>query len=232
MSINIMPRTAPLSVLCCGVQNGGGGGFRFNSAVRNYPPKREDELDECTELEALEGGVQLPNLETETRELLGQFYRCHMGLSVKPGRHRALLSLQRVTEKVLRNHSIAYNGMVQGLFEQTDGLDTMSSVLGGVFSDGVVNWGRIATVLALGAVVCERRKQVCVEENVEECVDVIASRISSFVSTELRHWFINNNSWDGFVDFFRVEDPESTVRTTLMAVAGFGIGACLLSLMR
>lgn len=37
---------------------------------------------------------------------------------------------------------------------------------------------------------------------------------------------------DGFVEFFRVEDPESTVRNTLMAVAGLGIGACLLTLMR
>lgn len=37
---------------------------------------------------------------------------------------------------------------------------------------------------------------------------------------------------DGFVEFFHVEDPETTVRNTLMAVAGLGIGACLLTLMR
>lgn len=37
---------------------------------------------------------------------------------------------------------------------------------------------------------------------------------------------------DGFVEFFRVEDPESTVRNALMAVAGLGIGACLLTLIR
>lgn len=38
---------------------------------------------------------------------------------------------------------------------------------------------------------------------------------------------------DGFVDFFRVADPESTVRNLLMAVAGVaGIGATLALLIR
>lgn len=38
---------------------------------------------------------------------------------------------------------------------------------------------------------------------------------------------------DGFVEFFRVADPESTVRNTLMAFAGFaGIGATLALLIR
>lgn len=38
---------------------------------------------------------------------------------------------------------------------------------------------------------------------------------------------------DGFVEFFQVADPESTVRNTLMAFAGVaGIGATLALLIR
>ncbi|CAK6967798.1 induced myeloid leukemia cell differentiation protein Mcl-1b [Scomber scombrus] len=52
-----------------------------------------------------------------------------------------------------------------------------------------------------------------------------------FVSS--KDWLIKNNAWDGFVEFFRVADPESTVRNTLMAFAGFaGIGATLALLIR
>ncbi|KAF5887541.1 induced myeloid leukemia cell differentiation protein Mcl-1, partial [Clarias magur] len=85
--------------------------------------------------------------------------------------------------------------MVQRLFDQAQGLDSVQSVLRGVFSDGVMSWGRIASVLALGAVVCERLTQECVKDRAEECVDIVTSQISSYLSTELQHWFINNKGW-------------------------------------
>ncbi|XP_026767682.3 induced myeloid leukemia cell differentiation protein Mcl-1a [Pangasianodon hypophthalmus] len=262
MSMSMMNRTAPVSLLCCGVQNGGGaavGVSRFRALAQTFSQKREEELDGYTE-EAdgwpvkpginerelpRENRVQvgasgreeplMPDLEKESRELLRAFYRSHTRLPApcsRSGTHPALPSLRRVVGNVLCKHRTAYNGMVQRLFDQSNGLDSVSSVLSGVFSDSVVSWGRIASVLALGAVVCERLKQDCVKEHAEECVDIVASRISSYLSTELQHWFINNNGWAGFVEFFHVEDPESTVRNALMAVAGLGIGACLLTLMR
>lgn len=85
--------------------------------------------------------------------------------------------------------------MVQRLFKQANGLDSVRSVLRGVFSDGMISWGRIASVLALGAVVCERLKQDCVKELAEENVDIVASHISSYIGTDLQYWFINNNGW-------------------------------------
>ncbi|KAK2833988.1 hypothetical protein Q7C36_014689 [Tachysurus vachellii] len=236
--MSMMKRSAPFTFLCCGDQNGGrafGAVSRFNGTLETLSQKREDELD--GETEPTENRVLLQDLEQETRELLGQFYRLHIGLIDPSARiinnnkaHRALKSLQGVVNKLLCDHRITYNGMVQRLFEQTNGLDSVSPVLSGVFSDGVISWGRVASVLALGAVVCERLKQDGVKA--EECVDKVTSKISSFISTELQHWFINNNSWDGFVEFFHVEDPESTVRNTLVAVAGLGLGVCLLTLMR
>ncbi|XP_053369267.1 induced myeloid leukemia cell differentiation protein Mcl-1-like [Clarias gariepinus] len=246
MSLSMMKRTAPLSLLCCGAENGGVSGVA--------PPmetfsQREEELDGYTEepeawpvkaglgdtesrLQPEAGGEEL---ERETRELLRQLYRAHTGLGPSPrqGRaHPALPSLQRVLRDLLSKHRIAYSGMVQRLFDQAQGLDSVQPVLRGVFSDGVMSWGRIASVLALGAVVCERLTQECVKDRAEDIVDIVASQISSYLSTELQHWFINNKGWDGFVEFFRVEDPESTVRNALMAVAGLGIGACLFTLMR
>ncbi|XP_060768240.1 induced myeloid leukemia cell differentiation protein Mcl-1 homolog [Neoarius graeffei] len=258
--LSVMKRSAPLSLLCCGLENGGAVRWvsPLSAPLDTFSQKREEELDVCTEeadgraagaginagkapvesrSELEERGCEEllnPELETETYELLRQLFRSHTGLPVEHRRnkaHSALPSLQRVVGKTIHNHRIAYTGMVRRLFENSS-LDGVGSVLSGVFDDGVISWGRIASVLALGAVVCERLKQDCAKEQVEECVDIVALQISSYLTTNLQHWFINNNGWDGFVEFFYVEDPESTVRKALMAVAGFGIGACLLTLMR
>lgn len=141
MTMSMMKRTAPLSLLCCGVQNGGGvsGVSRLRAPLQTFSQKREDELDGYTEeadgwtvktgingvklplksqLELPDSGCEelvMPELERETRELLRQFYRSHTGLPVKYRRnkpHSALPSLQRVVGKVLYKHRIAYNGEV------------------------------------------------------------------------------------------------------------------------
>lgn len=131
-----MKRTAPLSLLCCGVKNGGG--VSVSAPVQNFPQKREEELDGymeeadgrtvksgMNEMELPVGShIQLqsprtaseelirPDLEMETQELLCHFYRSYTGLPVpcRIKRHSALPSLQRVVDNVLFKHRITYNG--------------------------------------------------------------------------------------------------------------------------
>ncbi|XP_034553525.1 induced myeloid leukemia cell differentiation protein Mcl-1b [Notolabrus celidotus] len=171
-------------------------------------------------------------LENDTRQLLSRFFREYSGHS-KPGwnESRELSTLKRVVEGVLEKHRYAYNGMINKLSLDDRGEDAsfVSAVAKSLFADGTTNWGRIASLIAFGAAVSQYLK----EKGRGDCVELVGQEISTYLLTDQRDWLVKNNSWDGFVEFFRVADPESTVRTTLMAFAGFaGIGATLALLIR
>lgn len=59
------------------------------------------------------------------------------------------------------------------------------------FSDGVTNWGRIATLVAFGAVLSSHLK----EAGRPECVDAVADQISSYLAIQQYDWLLNNNRW-------------------------------------
>lgn len=64
-----------------------------------------------------------------------------------------------------------------------------------IFSDGTTNWGRIASLLALGASVARHQKQ----KGKEECVEMVAQEISTFLLKEQHDWLIKNNAWVSLV---------------------------------
>ncbi|XP_030644973.1 induced myeloid leukemia cell differentiation protein Mcl-1a [Chanos chanos] len=172
----------------------------------------------------------LSKLENQTFELLRDFYLEYPDLS-RLRKNRMLNTLRRVVEDVVQKHKIAFNGMVQKLKlgEQPDDMQVVGSVAKSIFSDGTTNWGRIATLVAFGALVSQRLK----EAKRESCVENVALQISSYLSAYQSDWLLNNKGWDGFVEFFHVEDPESAVRNALMAVASVaGLGAGLALLIR
>lgn len=171
-------------------------------------------------------------LEADTRQLMSQAMIHFTGRSVsRRTEHKALQTMIRVVNDVLDKHRYAYNGMVKKLSLDNRGDDVrfVGSVAKSLFGDGTTNWGRIASLVAFGAVVCQHLK----DTGRENCVESVGEELSKYLLTEQREWLVKNNSWEGFVQFFRVVDPESTVRNTLMAVAGFaGIGATLALLIR
>ncbi|XP_022542498.2 induced myeloid leukemia cell differentiation protein Mcl-1a [Astyanax mexicanus] len=169
-------------------------------------------------------------LEGETLRLMVEFYRGYLGQKPRE-QSPALRTMSRVVAGVVLKHGIAYNGMVQklNLEEQDDSMDIISSVAKALFSDGTTNWGRIVSLVAFGAVVCDQLKK----KSRDHCVENVAQHISTYLNTHQHQWLINNNAWDGFVEFFREDDSESRVRNALMAFAGFaGLGAGLALLMR
>ncbi|XP_059195688.1 induced myeloid leukemia cell differentiation protein Mcl-1b isoform X2 [Centropristis striata] len=171
-------------------------------------------------------------LESDTRQLISRFLRDFTGLS-KPkwNESRALSTMKRVVEDVLEKHRYAYNGMINklSLDDRPDDASFVSAVAKSLFADGTTNWGRVASLLAFGAVVCQYLK----EKDRQNCVELVGKEITTYLLTDQRDWLVQNNGWAGFVEFFRVADPESTVRNTLMAFAGFaGIGATLALLIR
>ncbi|XP_030012879.1 induced myeloid leukemia cell differentiation protein Mcl-1-like [Sphaeramia orbicularis] len=171
-------------------------------------------------------------LEADTRQLIIGFLKVFTGVS-KPrwSQNEALSTMKRVVEDLLEKHRYAYNGMINklSLDDRGDDMRFVSAVATSLFEDGTTNWGRVASLVAFGAVVCQYLKK----KGRENCVELVGEEISAYLLSDQRDWLLKNNSWDGFVEFFRVSDPESTVRNTLMTVAGLaGIGATLAMLIR
>lgn len=216
------------------------------NAVKTYVPKNlledSEDLEEgslpCTPELQSENDVDMSScpagdelLDQDTRQLIGRFLAVYTGLSkLRWKENKELSTMTRVVEGVLDKHRYAYNGMVNKLsLDDREDTSFVSSVARSLFADGTTNWGRIVSLVAFGAVVSQYLK----EKGRGHCVEQVGQEISTYLLTEQRDWLVKNNSWDGFVEFFRVADPESTVRNTLMAVAGFaGIGATLALLIR
>ncbi|RVE63170.1 hypothetical protein OJAV_G00163620 [Oryzias javanicus] len=170
-------------------------------------------------------------VDQETEEFLTNFFRNYVGLSQSRHRDTKYITAKRVVKDVLEKHRFAYNGMVSKLCldDNGDDMSFVSRVASSLFADGTTNWGRIASLLAFGAAVCLHLK----EKGRGHCVDLVSQEICTYLLCEQRDWLINNNSWDGFADFFHVSDPESTVRNTLVAFLGLaGVGAILAQVCR
>ncbi|XP_040899690.1 induced myeloid leukemia cell differentiation protein Mcl-1b [Toxotes jaculatrix] len=171
-------------------------------------------------------------LDSDTRELILQFLRDYTELS-RPrwNENKALSTMKRVVGDVLDKHRFAYNGMINKLSLDKRGEDVtfVCAVAKNLFADGTTNWGRITSLVAFGAVVCQHLK----DTGRKNCVEQVGQEICAYLLSDQREWLVKNNSWEGFVEFFRVSDPESTVRNALLGIAGFaGIGATLALLIR
>lgn len=77
------------------------------------------------------------------------------------------------------------------LDERGDDLRVISSVAKEIFSDGITNWGRIASLLTFGAVVSQYETQ----SGRGHCVNLVAQEISSYLLHDQKEWLVKNNSW-------------------------------------
>ncbi|RXN22472.1 induced myeloid leukemia cell differentiation Mcl-1-like protein [Labeo rohita] len=171
-------------------------------------------------------------LDRDTRQLLLDFYLTHTGMC-SSGRkhHHALPTMKRLVDDILVKHRIAYKGMLQRLEldSQPDDMSIVGSIAKTMFKDDTTNWGRIVSLVAFGAAACSQLREL----KRDRCVEMVAEQISSYLISEQHNWLLNNKGWQGFVEFFHVEDMESVVRNALMAVVGCaGIGAGLALLIR
>ncbi|KAB0363089.1 hypothetical protein FD754_007245 [Muntiacus muntjak] len=143
---------------------------------------------------------------------------------------RALETLRRVGDGVQRNHKTTFQGMLRKLdIKNEDDVRSLSRVMVDVFSDGVTNWGRIVTLISFGAFVAKHLKSI----NQESCIEPLAESITDVLLRSKGDWIVKQRGWDGFVEFFHVEDLEGGIRNVLLAFAGVaGVGAGLAYLIR
>uniref|UniRef100_A0A8C4K2K9 MCL1 apoptosis regulator, BCL2 family member n=1 Tax=Dromaius novaehollandiae TaxID=8790 RepID=A0A8C4K2K9_DRONO len=121
-------------------------------------------------------------------------------------------------------------GMLRKLdIQKEEDLQSVCEVAAHVFSDGVTNWGRVVTLISFGAFVAKHLKSI----NQEKCISSLAGIITDALVSSKREWLVSQGGWEGFVDFFRVEDLEGSIRNVLMAFAGVaGLGASLAYMIR
>ncbi|XP_071022885.1 induced myeloid leukemia cell differentiation protein Mcl-1-like [Oncorhynchus clarkii lewisi] len=166
-------------------------------------------------------------LDTNTRQLIKSVLGQYTGL-LKPGwnESKALSTMSRVVGQLLRKHRYAYNGMINTLYvnDRGDDVKFLSALAHIIFQDGTVNWGRVASLTSFGTAVCQYLK----DKGRDNCVELVGEEISAYLVTHHKDWLVEHNSWNGFVDFFPVADPESSSRNILMFFVGLaGIGAAM-----
>ncbi|XP_034617280.1 induced myeloid leukemia cell differentiation protein Mcl-1 homolog [Trachemys scripta elegans] len=133
---------------------------------------------------------------------------------------KALKTLRRVGDGVVEKQQITFQGMLRKLdIKHEEDLKSVTAVATHIFNDGVTNWDRIVTLISFGAFVAKHLKSI----NQENCINTLAGIITDVLVTGKRHWLVNQRGWEGFVEFFRVEDLEgSSIRNVLVAFAGQG----------
>ncbi|XP_067304607.1 induced myeloid leukemia cell differentiation protein Mcl-1b [Pseudorasbora parva] len=172
------------------------------------------------------------SLDMETRETIDIFFKNFSGLPhSKTGKKQVLSTMKRVVESLVVKHEIAYKGMIARLNLEQNGEDVsfIKTVAAEIFSDGITNWGRIASLLTFGAILCKHQN----DRGHGKCVSLVGEFIASYLLTAQRDWLLKNKAWDGFVEFFHVPDTEAVVRNTLMAIGSVAtFGAALAYLIR
>ena len=86
-----------------------------------------------------------------------------------------------------------FEGMIQKLELEGRGEDMrfVTSVAKSLFSDGITNWGRIASLVSFGAVLCQALEVM----GKGGCVSLVAEEISSYLLSYQWEWLVRNNSW-------------------------------------
>lgn len=194
-----------------------------DGSLPSTPPPAEEEDDE----------LYRQSLEIISRYLREQAAGAKdakpLGEAGTAGR-RALETLRRVGDGMQRNHETAFQGMLRKLdIKNEDDVKSFSRVMVHVFNDGVTNWGRIVTLISFGAFVAKHLKSI----NQESCIEPLAESITDVLVRTKRDWLVKQRGWDGFVEFFHVQDLEGGIRNVLLAFAGVaGVGAGLAYLIR
>ncbi|XP_078390189.1 induced myeloid leukemia cell differentiation protein Mcl-1 homolog [Cetorhinus maximus] len=176
----------------------------------------------------------------KTYALVRYFIRHHAQLTPSAGTgwfgcspdhdRRAAETLERIAERLIEKHGTAFTGMINRLeISQRSDLETIQRVANEMFGDGEVNWGRVVSFIAFGAVMGSHLKKI----QREDCIDDVAMQIAQYLAEQKREWLEAHNGWDGFSQFFHENNAEESAKKALMWIACFGIaGASIMHLFR
>ncbi|XP_067832102.1 induced myeloid leukemia cell differentiation protein Mcl-1 homolog [Heptranchias perlo] len=139
-------------------------------------------------------------------------------------------TLQKIGDRLIEKHGTAFTGMINRLnISGKSDLDAIPRVATEMFSDGEVNWGRVVSFIAFGAVMGDHLKKI----QREDCIDDVAAQVTQYLTGQKKEWLETHNGWDGFTQFFHENNAEESTKKVLMWIAGFGLaGAGIMHLLR
>ena len=102
-------------------------------------------------------------LDSDTRRLIGSVLMDLAGVSSpQPSRHQSEThsAMKRVVEDLLEKHQLLYKDMINLVHgvRRADDMSFVGEVARGTFSNGITNWGRVASLVAFRVVVCRDLK--------------------------------------------------------------------------
>ncbi|XP_019212113.1 induced myeloid leukemia cell differentiation protein Mcl-1 homolog [Oreochromis niloticus] len=110
---------------------------------------------------------------------------------------RAFRVLKRAVRDVLRTHRTEYCGMLS-LQTTAAEVPMVTGVAHALFSDGIINWGRVVSLVAYGTVLLRASKSTLGPE----CAYEIGVSIAAYITDNHMDWLVGSDGWDGFVHTF------------------------------
>jgi len=163
----------------------------------------------------------------QTARLLASDIADYMLKSPATLRCRHAATLRRVVGRLIKRHEIVFSSIGRKLRSRNnvDGSTvdrcrcTIINIVGEVFADGCINWGRIVTIYAFAGWIL--RDQCREESGSNELIEVIADTVGDFVADNFSGWICRQGGWDALEMFFLVEQPyahESALRRGLTVI--------------
>lgn len=167
----------------------------------------------------------VPNVERIATELAIDIAQYMCGMGNRPINQYAS-TMRRCVQELLVKHEYLFNGMVNKLKVNTDNVtSTFHSVVGELFQDGAINWGRIVSVYAFAGRLSKHLAMQS-ESDTKEVIYKVAEVTGQIVAHKLKSWIETQGGWDSFLAYFPEEDRvEKTVWHGLLFTAALGLGA-------
>uniref|UniRef100_A0A3Q4HDS7 Bcl-2 Bcl-2 homology region 1-3 domain-containing protein n=1 Tax=Neolamprologus brichardi TaxID=32507 RepID=A0A3Q4HDS7_NEOBR len=97
----------------------------------------------------------------------------------------------------------------------------VTGVVRTLFSDGIINWGRVVSLVAYGTVLLQASKSTLGPE----CAYGIGVSIAAYITDNHMDWLVGTDGWDGFVDTFdRVHQRLWLSMQGKLLLLGVGLG--------
>ncbi|XP_068710754.1 apoptosis regulator R1-like [Montipora capricornis] len=141
----------------------------------------------------------------------------------------AACHLRRVADELIQENEQLFDSMCDQLhLTHASTYATFVGIADEIFQTGK-NWGRIVAFLAFGATLAV----YCVQkEDLAELLNNIVEWVSIYMEQNLGGWIDENGGWEGFINFFQMDDGSPENRQSgawrIAAVAGLGLGALLM----
>ena len=128
-----------------------------------------------------------------TRELAKDFVGFKLGKASAANVSLTARTLRRVAGEVESSHGDLFQSMIRTITCESDDISrSYSDIMKSMFSDNVINWGRIAVLFTFSGQVAIHCEKV---GSPGEDADLVISLLTDFVNGRLLKWIQNAGGW-------------------------------------